>query len=85
MCIRDSVFSVSFDSDPNRWKGAIAQDGLIWENHVSELNKWANAAAREYGITSIPHTMLIDKDGTIIRTHLRGPALEQELLKIFGE
>ena len=79
------VFSVSFDSDPNRWKGAIAQDGLIWENHVSELNKWANAAAREYGITSIPHTMLIDKDGTIIRTHLRGPALEQELLKIFGE
>ena len=40
------VFSVSFDSDPNRWKGAIAQDGLIWENHVSELNKWANAAAR---------------------------------------
>ena len=57
------VFSVSFDSDPNRWKGAIAQDGLIWENHVSELNKWANAAAREYGITSIPHTMLIDKDG----------------------
>ena len=79
------VFSVSLDSDVNRWKGAIQQDGLIWDNHVSDLQGWRNAASQAYGITSIPHTMLIDKDGTIIRTHLRGPALESELIKLFGE
>ena len=79
------VFSVSLDSDVNRWKGAIQQDGLVWDNHVSDLQGWRNAASQEYGITSIPHTMLIDKDGTIIRTHLRGPVLENELIKLFGE
>ena len=79
------VFSVSLDSDVNRWKAAIAQDGLVWDNHVSDLQSWRNAASQAYGITSIPHTMLLDKEGKIIRTHLRGAQLEQELIKQFGE
>ena len=79
------VFSVSLDSDVNRWKAAIAQDGLVWDNHVSDLQSWRNAASQAYGITSIPHTMLLDKEGKIIRTHLRGSQLEQELIKQFGE
>ena len=79
------VFSVSLDSDLNKWKKAVVQDGLIWDNHVSDLAGWKNASAREYGISSIPHTMLLDRDGTIIRTHLRGAALEAELIKLFGE
>ena len=79
------VFSVSLDSDINRWKGAIQQDGLVWPNHVCDLQGWRNAASQNYGITSIPHTMLIDEKGVIIRTHLRGPALEQELHRIFGK
>ena len=79
------VFSVSLDSDMNRWKGAIEQDGLVWLNHVCDLQGWRNAASQNYGITSIPHTMLIDEKGVIIRTHLRGPELEQELHRIFGK
>ncbi len=79
------VFSVSLDSDLGKWKRAIDQDGLMWDNHVSDLGGWRNAASQAYGISSIPHTMLLDRDGKIIRTHLRGPALEQELIKLFGE
>lgn len=79
------VFSVSLDSDVNRWKQAIAQDQLVWPNHVSDLQKWRNAAARDYGISSIPHTMLIDRDGSILATHLRGNGVESALRGIFGE
>ena len=78
------VFSVSLDSNADKWKNAIEQDGLVWPNHVSDLQGWKNAASREYGISSIPHTMLIGPDGIIIRTHLRGPALEEELEKLFN-
>ena len=73
------VFSVSLDKDAARWKSAIAQDGLIWPNHVSDLNGWQNAAARSYGVTSIPHVVLVDQDGIIAATHLRGPALSAKL------
>ncbi|MCB9224036.1 MAG: TlpA family protein disulfide reductase [Crocinitomicaceae bacterium] len=79
-----TVFSVSLDSDMNRWKAAIEQDGLIWPNHVSDLQKWSNAAARDYLVKSIPFTVLIDKEGKVIGTNLRGVDLENQLKVIFG-
>ena len=79
------VFSVSLDSDVSRWKKAIEQDQLVWPNHVSDLAGWRNAASREYGISSIPHTMLIDRDGKILATHLRGQGVESALRGVFGE
>lgn len=78
------IFSVSLDSDKAKWQAAIAQDGLIWENHVSDLQGWQNGAAQQYGISSIPHTILVGPDGKIIATHLRGPQLEQALKAEFG-
>jgi len=79
------VFSVSLDSDANRWRKAVEQDQLTWPNHVSDLQGWRNGAAREYGISSIPHTMLIDRDGAILATHLRGSGVESALRGVFGK
>jgi hypothetical protein len=39
---------------------------------VSDLQKWNNAAARAYGVNSIPSSYLIDADGVIVA---KGPAL----------
>lgn len=73
------VFSVSLDKDLNRWTAAIQQDQLEWPNHVCDLKGWSNAAARAYGVSSIPHAILIDQDGVIVATHLRGRALVAQL------
>lgn len=79
------VFSVSLDSgDGARWKKAIEQDGLLWPYHVSDLAKWNSVAAKAYSVKSIPFTCLIDREGNIIQTNLRGPALEAKLKTIFG-
>jgi thiol-disulfide isomerase/thioredoxin len=77
-----TVFSVSFDKSAEPWKAAIAQDGLIWPNHVSDLKGWGSMAAGLYGITSIPRTFLLDKDGKILATNLRGEELEQKVKEI---
>ena len=79
-----TVMSVSFDQDKGKWKNAIEADHLIWPNHVSDLKGWSSATGKIYQITSIPFTVLIDQEGKIIKTNLRGEALEQELLRIFG-
>lgn len=78
------IFSVSLDSDGGKWQQAIAQDGLVWENHVSDLKGWQNGAAQAYGVSSIPHTILLGKDGKIAGTHLRGAALEAKLAELLG-
>jgi peroxiredoxin len=79
-----TVMSVSLDNDKSRWVAAIEKDGLIWPNHVSDLGGWSSAAPKKYQVTGIPFTVLIDREGNIIQTNLRGEALEQELHKIFG-
>jgi len=79
------VFSVSLDKDKNSWIKAIQDDGLIWTNHVSDLKYWSSDAAAIYGVSSIPATFLIGKDGRIIAKNLRGDALGQALEELLGK
>lgn len=79
-----TIYSVSLDKDKARWENAIKQDGLVWPNHVSDLKGWQSAAAATYGVNGIPYTVLIDKDGKVIATNLRGAQLEQKLKEILG-
>ncbi len=64
-----------------RWTDAIAKDNLIWNYHVSDLKKWESGAAREYGVSSIPKTFLIDRDGKIAAVNPRND-LEAQLKKL---
>ncbi len=78
------VFSVSLDSQnaKQRWIDAIKADGLVWPYHVSDLKKWGSAPAKEYGVTGIPKTFLIDREGKFAAIGLRGNALEPALKKL---
>lgn len=79
-----TVYSVSLDTDKNRWVNAISQDKLDWPNHVSDLKGWRTEATKIYQFRGIPYTMLVDKEGKIIATKLRGQQLEKQLESIFG-
>lgn len=75
------IYSVSLDRTREAWKKAIAQDGLKWKWHVSDLKHWDSEGAQLYGVNSIPMSFLIDPNGVIIARNLRGTALHQELDK----
>ncbi|HVD99311.1 MAG TPA: TlpA disulfide reductase family protein [Cytophagaceae bacterium] len=80
-----TVFSVSLDSNRDQWVAAIKKDGLLWENHVSDLKGWNSDAAKLYGVRGIPAAFLLDKTGKIVGTNLRGAELDQALEKLFTE
>ncbi|HEX8331887.1 MAG TPA: TlpA disulfide reductase family protein [Segetibacter sp.] len=75
-----SVLGVSLDNTDGKekWLKAIRKDGLTWTN-VSDLKYFNNAAAKLYGINAIPRNLLIDPDGKIVATDLRGETLEKKL------
>ena len=79
------IYSVSLDKSRDEWVKAISQDGLVWENHVSDLNGWTSTGGAAYGITSVPSTVLLDREGRIIARNLRGRELENKLKELFGE
>jgi peroxiredoxin len=78
------IFGVSLDNDRKKWIDAIKADGLDWI-HVSDLKGWQCAPAKEYGVNSIPHSVLIDPQGKIIRKNLRGEELIQTLHEILNK
>jgi thiol-disulfide isomerase/thioredoxin len=79
------IYQVSIDQHADQWKAAIAKDGLNWPNHVMDPMGWNSPAARVYGVNSIPANFLIDPQGNIIATNLRGPALKDALDKLLAK
>ena len=67
---------ISLDEDGDAWKQATDQLGIVWPQ-MSDLKGWENAAAQMFNITSIPHTIVVDQQGKILRRGLRGEQLEQ--------
>lgn len=84
------ILSVSLDGVPQQqnarqdWINAIKSDGLIWKNHISDLKGWKSSVVQSYSLSSIPATVLVDKEGYVIAKNLRGKELENKLASIFN-
>lgn len=75
------ILGISLDNKKDAWTGAISSMGLDW-HHLSDLQGWKNAGAQMYGIRSIPSTLLVGPDGTIVARDLRGQALDDKLAEL---
>ena len=78
-----AIFSVSLDEDPAKWKEAIQTWGMTWPDHVSDLKGWKSDLPQRYQFDGIPYTVLLNPEGNIIGTNLRGQKLQDKLATIF--
>lgn len=81
-----TILGVSFDGGTTKttketWLKAVADDKLDW-TQVSDLKGWQNEIAGIYGIRAIPQNYLIDPDGKIIASNLRGEDLNKKLQEV---
>ncbi len=75
------IVGISLDRNAEDWKQGISELGITWPQ-MSDLKYWDSAAADLYAVNSIPHTVLIDQDGTIVARGLRGDALLEKLTEL---
>lgn len=76
-----TILGVSLDKTKEPWLKAIKDDGLTWA-HISDLKFWESAVVAQYGIQGIPYNVLVDPEGKIIATELRGNNLENVLQQV---
>lgn len=78
-----TVLGVSLDQPGKKeaWLKAIHDDGLTW-THVSDLQFWNNAVAKQYDIHSIPANYLLDPSGKIVARDLHGDELASKLKEL---
>lgn len=69
---------ISLDEDAGAWQNGTDQLGIPWPQ-MSDLKGWECEAAKLFNITSIPHTIVVDQQGRILRRGLRAEQLEQFL------
>jgi thiol-disulfide isomerase/thioredoxin len=77
------IFQVSLDKTKEAWMKGIQDDKLEKWIHVSDVKYWNSAVIQLYKIESIPANYLLDKEGRIIASNLRGDALQRKLAELF--
>ncbi|MDR0961528.1 MAG: AhpC/TSA family protein [Mediterranea sp.] len=75
------IVGVSLDRNGDAWKKGIKDLGITWPQ-MSDLQYWNCLGAKLYAVSSIPHTVLIDGEGTIIAKNLRGEAIDEKLSEL---
>ena len=78
------ILSVSLDDKKDNWVNAIEKNDLDW-GHVSSLKGWSCPVAKLYNVSGVPAMLLIDKEGKIVATKLRGDLLMEKVAEQFGE
>ncbi len=79
------IFQVSLDKVREAWLDGIKEDQLGKWIQVSDLKYWNSVVVPLYKIESIPCNYLLDKNGRIIASNLRGEQLQNKLAEIFNK
>ncbi len=78
-----TILGVSMDKNREKWLQAIEDDKLHW-SQVSTLEGWANPVGKLYGVNSIPHAILIDAEGNIVKRGIHPNELDEILSRLLN-
>jgi thiol-disulfide isomerase/thioredoxin len=77
-----TILGVSLDEDKADWIKAINKDKLTWKQ-ISILSDWnSHPITEQYQFNAIPFNVLVDPQGKIIASDLRGIGLEAKLAEV---
>lgn len=72
------IVGISVDEDKNEWLDAVKKFGMNWVQLADDQRQ----AGEAYGLTAIPHTILLDQNGVVVAKELRGKELEDKIAEI---
>jgi len=76
------IFQVSLDLRKEEWTEAIRKDRLGRWKHVSDLRYRDSEVVKQFGLSVIPASFLIDREGRVIAVNLRGDDLRKKLEEV---
>ncbi len=77
------IYQVSLDKAKEPWIEGIRRDKLEEWIHVSDIKYWNSVVVPLYNIEVLPTNYLLDREGRIIASNLRGEDLNIKLAEIF--
>ena len=78
------IIGISLDQSRDKLVDYLEKEGITWPQ-VFDGNGWENQVAQMYGISAIPHMYLIDGEGMVRKSGVRGHALEPAVAELVRE
>ncbi|HWL07262.1 MAG TPA: TlpA disulfide reductase family protein, partial [Planctomicrobium sp.] len=80
------IVGISLDSDREELEGFLKARQIKWPILFddAEGQGFENKIAIHYGISAIPTMILVNQEGKVVSTNVRGPVLDEELAKLLG-
>lgn len=79
-----TIIGISLDMDREPLDNYIKTKGISWPQYYDGLG-WKNKVARLYGVTGIPFTVLLDKNGEVAGVSLRGESLARKVEELVAK
>ena len=76
-----SIVSISLDENDAAWKKAMKEEGMVWTQLV-DYKGFDGEISKAYNIFGIPHSLILDEEGRIMKVGLRGAFLDAYLEKM---
>jgi peroxiredoxin len=80
------VVGISVDEDREELEAFVKENHLPWPVVFDQALRGEDdkSMATRYGVMSIPQVILVNKEGIVVSTEVRGPALGEHLEKLLG-
>lgn len=78
------IIGISLDDDRDALDTFMTQWPAMTWTQVFDGKGWESRVGRLYGVTAIPHTLLLDKEGKVFAKDLRGDALSSALAEMLA-
>lgn len=75
------IVSVSVDEKNKDWQKALREEKMSW-TQLDDPQEEQGPAQQIYNVTGVPYCILLDKEGRIYKTGMRGAFLDAELEKL---
>ncbi len=80
-----AILGVSLDraNAVDKIRSTMTKYGMDWPQ-IYDGGGWQTKPARVNGVRSIPATFLLDREGNVVATNLRGAALEKTIAEVLA-
>ena len=80
-----NVIGVSLDTDKEKWRNAVIEDGLPWVN-ISDLKSMSSSAnTSKFNVVAVPQNFLVDNKGRILSFNLPIENIEAKLKALLSK
>lgn len=76
------IISISIDRKDADWKKAMKEENMVW-TQLNDPGEFNGPVAKVYNVQGVPTCILLDKEGHIFKTDMRGAQLDAVLEELY--